>query len=330
MSDMRVVDNGVEEGLPIRRKVLLSAAVVVATFLFFSVPHPLSLETIWAIPVGVFTVLSLWLALTSRFFAGFALACLAGILTAFCLQAFEVHYLYRFPMKDGRMFQGGAYYAYSSLLRDSRWVALLPAAAGASFVALLNIVTALGRLHHHSRPSADAFTARFLKSLLAAAIVGALIGLFIGWVRYSFGFVVGIQGMVCGMAVGLITSRFLRAGFENIWTWRRREVVLATGLAGFLVFELIGIGLSQRFFSPLQWLAGMISGDLREYIHGFSRYRWSTYLFRPGPVGWMLFNLLDIVFLVFLTLVTMFNKVGNQDEEDERKKGTPSGHARRL
>lgn len=317
MTRSKLVPDSGEEGLSLGRKIVLSVAALIATLLFFSAPYPLSLETIWTIPVAVFTVLSLWLALTSRFFAGFALACLAGILSAFYAQAFEVHYLYRFPLKDGRMFQSGAHYAYRSLLRDSQWMALLPATIGASFLALLNVMTVVGRLHHGAPSSARDENGGVLRGLCAAALVGSLVGLFVGWFRYNHGFVVGIQGMISGLALGLITSRFLGRGPENIWTWRRREAVLAIGLAAFLVFELIGIGVGQRFFSPLRWVSGMLNGDLREYVVGFSRYQWRNYLFRPGPVGWMLFNLLDVVFLVFLTLVTMFNRVGNHGEEEK-------------
>jgi uncharacterized membrane protein len=316
----RLVDNSTE-GLSIRRKILLSAATLIATVLLFSVPYPLSLETAWAIPVCVSTIFSLWLALTSRVFAAFAIACLAGILYAFYLQAFEVRYLYQFPLKDGRMFQSGAYHAYRSLFRDAQWVSLMPAAVAAVFAAVLNVMTVTGRLHHPVRASADAFSTRFLKGLLASAIVGALLGLFVGWFRFHFGFTVGIQGMLSGLALGLIGGRFLGRGSPDGWTWRHRELLLTTGLASFLFFQLIGIGLSQQSFAPHRWLVGLLSGDLREYVLGYTRYRWHTYLFRPGPIGWTLFNLLDLVFLVFFTLITIFNRVVNSSAESAKDEG---------
>lgn len=88
------------------------------------------------------------------------------------------------------------------------------------------------------------------------------------------------------------------------------------GLCSFLFFELIGIGLSQRSFAPHRWLTGLLSGDMREYALGYTRYRWHGYLFHPGPLGWMLFNLLDIILMLFLTIVTLFNRVGHLQAED--------------
>jgi hypothetical protein len=313
---MRADHNSAEEGLSIRRKILLSAAALISAVLLLSVPYPLATETVWVIPVCVSTILSLWLALTGRFFAGFAVACLAGILYAFFLQAFEVRYLYRFPLKDGHMFQSGAYYAYRSLLRDAEWTRLIPAAAGAAFLAALNTVTLFGRLHHGPRADVDGFRARFIRGLSITTLIGALLGLLIGWFRYNVGFVVGIQGMLSGLALGLLAGRFLRRESSGGWTQQRRELLLAAGLCSFLFFELIGIGLSQRSFAPHRWLTGLLSGDLREFIFGYTRYRWHTYLFRPGPLAWVLFNLLDIIFMLFLAMVTLFSRVGSTQSED--------------
>jgi hypothetical protein len=136
------------QGPSIRRKILLSVATLIARGLLCSVPYLLAIETAWVIPLCVSGILSLWLALTGRFLAGFAVACLAGILYAFFLQAFEVRYLYRFSLKDGRMFQSGGYSAYRSLFREAEWTRLIAAAAGTTFLAALNIVTLFCRLHH--------------------------------------------------------------------------------------------------------------------------------------------------------------------------------------
>ena len=309
---MGMVHNSTGQGLSIRRKILLSAAALASAVLLLSVPYPLTTETVWVIPVCVSTILSLWLALTSRFFAAFAVACLAGILYAFFLQAFEVRYLYRFPLKDGRMFQSGAYYAYRSLFRDAEWTRLIPAVAGTAFLAALNVMTLTGRLHHRSDARVDSFRARFVRDLSITTLIGALLGLFIGWFRYNVGFVVGIQGMISGLALGLLAGRSLRGRSSGAYTQQRRELLLAAGLCSFLFFELIAIGLSQRSFAPHRWLTGLLSGDLRECVFGYTRYRWHTYLFRPGPLGWTLFNLLDIVFMLFLTMVTLFNRVGRR------------------
>jgi hypothetical protein len=147
---MRTFHNSAEKGLSIRRKILLSVAALIATLLLFAAPYPLDLEPVWVIPLCVSAILSLWLALTSRFLAGFALACLTGILYTFSLQAFEVRYLYQFPLKDGRMFRGGAYYAYDALFRNGEWTRLMTAAGGVFFLVALNFVTLIGRFHHRS------------------------------------------------------------------------------------------------------------------------------------------------------------------------------------
>jgi hypothetical protein len=155
------------------------------------------------------------------------------------------------------------------------------------------------------------------EGLTTTAVVGALLG----WFRYNIGFVVGIQGMISGLALGLVAGRFLRAESSRGWTQQRRELLLAAGLCSFLFFEFVGIGLSQRSFAPHLWLAGLLSGDLREYSLGYTRYRWHAYLFRPGPLAWVLFNLLDIVFMLFLIMVTLFNRVGHLRAEDAEDDG---------
>ena len=310
-----------ERRLSIGAKALLSTAALAATILLFAVPYPFDLEPVWVIPLSVCTVLSLWLALTSRFLAGFALACLGAILYAFYLQAFEVRYLYQFPLKDGRMFRSGAYYAYRSLFQNGEWTRLMAATAAAVFLAALNIATLSGRLHHRPSKAVDGFRERFVHALSTTAAVGALLGLLIGWFRYNVGFVVGIQGIVSGLALGLVAGRFLRRESSAGWTQQRRELLLAAGLCSFLFFELVGIGLSQRSFAPHLWLAGLLSGDLREYSLGYTRYRWHAYLFHPGPLAWVLFNLLDIVFMLFLTMVTLFNRVGHLQAEDAEDDG---------
>jgi hypothetical protein len=310
-----------EKGLPIGAKAILSGTALAATILLFAVPYPFNIEPVWVIPLSVCTILSLWLALTSRFLAGFALACLGAILYAFYLQAFEVHYLYQFPLKDGRMFRSGAYYAYRSLFQNGEWGRLMTAAVGAAFLAALNVVTLSGRLHHRSFEAVDGFREQFVRALSTTAAVGAILGLFIGWFRYNVGFVVGIQGMISGLALGLLASRLLRRESSGSWTQQRRELLLAVGLCSFLFFELIGIGLSQRSFAPHRWLTGLLSGDLREYALGYTRYRWHGYLFHPGPLGWMLFNLLDIILMLFLTIVTLFNRVGHLQAEDAEDDG---------
>jgi hypothetical protein len=160
----------------------------------------------------------------------------------------------------------------------------------------------------------------FVRGLATTIAVGALPGLFIGWVRYHCGFVTGIQGMLSGLALGLIAGRFLKPVSSIVWTERRREVLLVAGLCSFLFFELIGIGLCQRSFAPHRWLVTHLSGDLHEFVIGYTRYRWHTYLFRPGPLAWVLFNLMDIIFLLFFTMITLFNRVGPlqaQDPEDD-------------
>jgi hypothetical protein len=310
-----------EKRLSTGAKALLSAAALAATVLLFAAPYPFDLKPVWVIPLSVCTILSLWLALTSRFFAGFALACLTAILYALYLQAFEVRYLYQFPLKDGRMFRSGAYYAYRSLFQNGEWGRLMTAAVGAAFLAALNVVTLSGRLHHRSFEAVDGFREQFVRALSTTAAVGAILGLFIGWFRYNVGFVVGIQGMISGLALGLVAGRFLRAESSDSWTQQRRELLLAVGLCSFLFFELIGIGLSQRSFAPHRWLTGLLSGDLREYALGYTRYRWHGYLFHPGPLGWMLFNLLDIILMLFLTIVTLFNRVGHLQAEDAEDDG---------
>jgi hypothetical protein len=299
-----------EKGPSIVAKALLSAAALAATVLLFAAPYPFDLEPLWVIPLCVSCILSLWLALTSRFLAGFALACLTAILYAFYLQAFEVRYLYRFPLKDGQMFQSGAYYAYRAIFQNGEWARLVTATAGAAFLAALNIATLFGRLHHRPFGAVDGFRGEFVRALLTTAAVGALLGLLIGWFRYNIGLVVGIQGMLSGLALGLLAGRFLRRESSGDWTQQRRELLLAAGLCSFLFFELIGIGFCQRSFAPHHWLTGLLSGHLHEFVFGYTRYRWHTYLLRPGPLAWVLFNLLDIIFMLFLTIVTLFNRVG--------------------
>jgi hypothetical protein len=297
-------------------KALLSAVALAATLSLFAAPYPFDLEPVWVIPVCVSTILSLWLALTSRFLAALALACLTGIVYAFSLQAFEVRYLYQFPLKDGRMFRSGAYYAYSSILRNREWAPLMTAAGGFTFLTALNVVTLSGRFHHRSPAPVDGLRKPFAHVLSVTVAVGALLGLLIGWSRYHVGFVTGIQGMLSGLGLGLLAGRFLKPSSASVWTVRRREILLATGLCTFLFFELIGIGLCQRSFAPHAWLASLLSGDVHEYVLGYRRYRWHSYIFRPGPLGWVLFNLLDIIFMIFFTLITLFNRVGHVRPEN--------------
>jgi len=292
-------------------KALLSGAALAATLSLFAAPYPFDLESVWVIPVCVSTILSLWLALTSRFLAAFALACLTGIVYAFSLQAFEVRYLYRFPLKDGSMFQSGAYYAYRSILRNREWIPFAIAISGIAYLAALNIMTLSGRFHHRSAALADGLRTPFMHAVATTMAVGALLGLFMGWSRYHVGFVTGIQGMLSGLGLGLLAGRFLKGAPARVWTVRRREILLATGLCTFLFFELIAVGLCQRSFAPHLWISSLLSGDIHEYVLGYRRYQWHAYLFRPGPLGWVLFNLLDIVFMLFFTLITLFNRVGH-------------------
>jgi len=192
----------------------------------------------------------------------------------------------------------------------------MTAATGGASLTALNIITLSGRFHHRSAALADGLRTPFMHALATTMAVGALLGLFIGWSRYHVGFVTGIQGMLSGLGLGLLAGRFLKHSSSSVWTERRREMLLAFSLCTFLLFELIGIGLCQRSFAPHAWLASLLSGDVHEYVLGYSRYRWHTYLFRPGPLGWVLFNLLDIIFMIFLAMITLFNRVGHVGSKD--------------
>ena len=138
-----------------------------------------------------------------------------------------------------------------------------------------------------------------------ALLIASLFGVAIGYFRQDHGFVVGIQGLAVGIVLGLSAGKVLGSGGPDPWANGGRETILLFLTAGFLAGEIIGLGLAQRTFAPHLWLQQMLRGDAHEHMFGYSRYMWEVRHLRPGPVAWVLFNFLDIIFQVFMTAIML-------------------------
>jgi hypothetical protein len=75
--------------------------------------------------------------------------------------------------------------------------------------------------------------------------------------------------------------------------------------------QFVGISLALHSGTAWDWLSAMLTGHAHEQILGYRRYRWGMSDFRPGPAGWVFFNLLDLLFLFVFTWLLLGLKQAN-------------------
>jgi hypothetical protein len=133
-------------------------------------------------------------------------------------------------------------------------------------------------------------------------IAAVIIGLGIGWVRYWMGFLVIFQGLI---AAGLINFLFglMRTPpphgpaltNEHVWKWS------AIGLLFFWSAQIVGVGLAQPWFDPLNFFDTIIKGKGIEAVFGLTQTRGIA----AGFSGWMWIfcNALDALIMWVLLAV---------------------------
>ncbi|MCB2187182.1 MAG: hypothetical protein KQJ78_12235 [Deltaproteobacteria bacterium] len=139
-----------------------------------------------------------------------------------------------------------------------------------------------------------------LAGLAAALVLGAAAG----WLRYWLGFFVLAQGAVLGLTIAWLAARAGRSpgGGGPAHPGFRLSLALA-GLwfAGFLVGQLMGLGLAQPWFDPLGWLARVWEDRSTEFSFGLAATGPIHRAFALGVGGWfwLVLNLIDWAILFF-------------------------------
>lgn len=138
---------------------------------------------------------------------------------------------------------------------------------------------------------------RVVPALILALALGALVGA----LRAGTAFMAGLQGMFAGLAVGAIAGYWARWDHPQDYGRTRQFAAALLAVAAFTLGQFAGISLAMKTGTGWDWLCAMLSGQAHEEILGYSRYRWSIADIRPGPAGWIFFNILDVVFLFVFT-----------------------------
>jgi hypothetical protein len=146
---------------------------------------------------------------------------------------------------------------------------------------------------------------RALFPFCTAIAFGAAAGVF----RVDGGFLVGLQGMLVGGLIGWIGGLAARRDDYDGWPFGLRLSMAFALTLVFWVAQIVAADLTKGPFTPGAWLeAAIVDG---ETMFGTSRYTHETHVLRPGPVGWVGFNLLDMLLQTFLTLVTFGMGIGS-------------------
>ena len=143
--------------------------------------------------------------------------------------------------------------------------------------------------------------------LAPAILVAGTLGMIVGAIRGRTEFVVGVQGLMFGCFLGLIGGHMGRRDAPADWSWWRTLGATLSVWGSFVLFEFWGIGLGMPHPNAWGWLAGMLDGTLHEPMLGMALGpgRFRGHAFRPGPVAWVLFNLLDLCFMLVMTFVLL-------------------------
>lgn len=156
-----------------------------------------------------------------------------------------------------------------------------------------------------------------LLELLPGLAVGfgsaMILGMAVGFIRWQFGLLPILQGMFAGFVAGTATGYFVPA--EAKWlNFGQRMLVSVSLVLTFLVGEFMGIGLGMPNFEPWQFIGQVVSGEHLDLVIGPSRGTVSPANTRPaGPIGWAIFNGLDLLFQLFLTLLGFGIKLGSKN-----------------
>lgn len=137
------------------------------------------------------------------------------------------------------------------------------------------------------------------KNILTAAIIALLVGMAAGWLRYWLGFLVILHGAACAGIIGWLFHRARSAPPRNIQesnvrVWRWSLPLLAVFWAG----QIVGTGLAQPWFEPLEHFGGIISGTSaetflamgspRSYGGGMSGFLWVFTVLLDAVIMWLL------------------------------------------
>jgi hypothetical protein len=146
---------------------------------------------------------------------------------------------------------------------------------------------------------------RALFPFCVAVVFGAAAGVF----RVDGGFLVGLQGMLAGGLIGWVGGLAARRDDYDGWPFQLR-LSMAFGLTFvFWVVQVVAADVTRAPFTPGAWLEAVLVDG--EAMFASSRYTHESYVLRPGPVGWVGFNLLDLLLQTFLTLVTFGMSIGS-------------------
>jgi len=142
--------------------------------------------------------------------------------------------------------------------------------------------------------------------ILKSLIVAFLAGLFFGWVRYWIGYYILIQGVIAGLIIPGLVVQFLPAKKNALANIRFKMALIL--FFSFMIGQMLGFGLAQPVFDPINWVARVWNGDTTESVFGiFSTAGVVSQTFSEGLSGgfWLLLSLIDLFFMFFFILVSM-------------------------
>ena len=156
--------------------------------------------------------------------------------------------------------------------------------------------------------------------LFLAGLTGSIVsGVFAGWLRYWFGFMVIFHGLVfvllaIGMFSVLRPARRPGLLWSNQVAWRSAPFFLLA----FWAAQGVGLGLAQPVFDPLDYFFQIANGTEGESFVAMTRVR--SYTGGMSGLLWVFSSLLDsgLMLVLFATLMRDDESIGpNEPGEDE-------------
>jgi hypothetical protein len=152
-------------------------------------------------------------------------------------------------------------------------------------------------LDNHGMTGGQWMRTRFVPVVLAAAIVGALLGMARGAMNTVF---FGIQGMLVGGVGGYLATRFGRSDPERFWSIGQRFWLGVGVMLTFTTADLVATSAAHAgpIDTPLYWLTEVVDGFVREPFLSVTH----TGSASGAMTGtwWIIFTVVDAALLLFL------------------------------
>jgi hypothetical protein len=156
-----------------------------------------------------------------------------------------------------------------------------------------------------------------LKWCLSGVLAAFVLGIFVGYFRYWYGFFVLGQGLFAGLAVPFIMKKRLNSLEIDKKELReiKTSIITVSILLVFVFAQFIGFGLAQEWFEPFKWYERVLAGRTSEDVFGVALM--GAAVGRPFAAGisggfWLFLNIFDLIFMGFFVTVGINTQLENK------------------